>query len=147
MKLRIVNRTRRVAAVAGIMLALAGASFAGGPVTSTPHRPKSANTKANKGSLKISASTEINGVVLEPGEYEVKQVNSAAGPVVRFTRYTYNLYAPEGLPSQQWDFVAEVAVTTKPLAAKAGRTELLLASNGNKPIGLQIRGNNLDYFF
>jgi hypothetical protein len=89
----------------------------------------------------------VGNVTLEPGEYEVKQVKSAAGPTVRFTRYTYNPYAQEGLSVHQWDVVAEVRVTMQSLDTKAVRTQLLAGSNNHKPIGLQIRGNSFEYLF
>jgi hypothetical protein len=89
----------------------------------------------------------VGGVTLEPGDYEVKQVKSAAGPVVRFTRVTYNPWASEGSPVYEWETVAEVRVTMQSLASKAVRTQLLLASNDDKPIGLEIRGNSYDYLF
>ena len=61
----------------------------------TDHSQKA--EKVKKGTLKIAAASNIGALRLEPGEYEVKQVNSAAGPVVRFTRYTYNPSALDGV--------------------------------------------------
>jgi hypothetical protein len=138
-----VNRIPLVTALAGIILAFAGLAHAGAVATSHSEKPQ----KAKTGMLNITVATEVGGVTLEPGEYEVKQVNSAAGPVVRFTRYTYNPYAQEGLPVHEWEKVAEVKVTLQSLASKAERTQLLVASNGDKPIGLEIRGNSYDYLF
>jgi hypothetical protein len=43
----------------------------------------------------------------------VKLVNSVAGPVVRFTRYTYNPYAQEGQSVHEWETVGEAKVTTQ----------------------------------
>jgi phosphodiesterase/alkaline phosphatase D-like protein len=143
MKHSIVNRMPLFAALAGIVLALAGLAHAGAVGTQRPQKEQ----KAKKGMLNITVTTEIGGVTLEPGEYEVKQVKSAAGPVVRFTRYTYNPYAQEGLSVHQWDVVAEVRVTMQSLDSKAVRTQLLVDSNSDKPIGLKIRGNSFDYLF
>jgi hypothetical protein len=143
MKHSMVNRIPLATAIAGIILAFAGLAHAGAVSTARSEKPQ----KAKKGMLNITVATEVGGVTLEPGEYEVKQVNSAGGPVVRFTRYTYNPYAQEGLPVHEWEKVAEVKVTMQSLASKAVRTQLLVASNGDKPIGLEIRGNSYDYLF
>lgn len=89
----IFNRMRLFTALAGIVLAFGGFAQAGS--IGAQHSQKA--EKAKKGTLKIAAASNVGGLRLEPGEYEVKQVNSAAGPVVRFTRYTYNPYALEGV--------------------------------------------------
>jgi hypothetical protein len=73
-------------------------------------------------------------------------VNSAAGPVVRFTRHTYNPYAQEGQSVHEWE-TGEAKVAIQVLASKAKHTKLLLASNGDKTIGLEISGNSADYLF
>jgi hypothetical protein len=107
----------------------------------------SADAKTKKGTLKIMAAANIGGVTLEPGEYEVKQVNSSVGPVIRFTRITYNPYAPEAVYAYQWDVVAEVRCTVEPLASTPQHTVLLFDPNSTKIIGLQIRGNSVTYRF
>ena len=143
MKHSIVNRMPLFTALAGIILALAGFAHAGAIGTSRSEKPQ----KAKKGMLNITVATEVGDVTLEPGEYEVKQVNAATGPVVRFTRYTYNPYAQEGLPVHEWETVAKVRVTMQSLDSKAVRTQLLADPDSGKPIGLQIRGNSFDYLF
>ena len=110
-------------------------------------QPSQKAEKAKKGTLNIAAATNVGGLRLEPGEYEVKQVDSTAGPVVRFTRYTYDPYAQEGLSAHQWEAVGEAKVTMQALPAKAKHTKLLVASNGDKAIGLEISGNSADYLF
>ena len=144
MKRSVVDRTNLFTAMAGIVLALSGVAYAGSGAAAAV-----SNTapKAKKGFLKISATADVGGVTLEPGEYEVKQVKSAAGPVVRFTRYIFNPYAQEGLPVHEWETVGEVRVTMQPLASRATHTELRFASDGSKAIALQIRGNSFDYLF
>ena len=139
----IVNRSRLFVALAGIVLTFAGFAHAGS--SGTPRSQKA--EKAKKGTLNIAAATNVGGLRLEPGQYEVKQVNSAAGPVVRFTRYTYNPYAPEGQSVCEWEKIGEAKVTMQALVSKAERTKLLLASDGDKAIGLEIRGNSADYLF
>jgi hypothetical protein len=140
MKKNIVSRMPLFTALAGLVFALAGFAYAGAVSVQ-------GSQKAKKGSLNITVATDVGGVTLEPGNYEVKQVNSAMGPVVRFTRVTYNPYAPEGVSVYQWDVVAQVKCTVEPLASAPQRTELLLATKGEKTIGLQIRGNGVEYLF
>ena len=139
MKHSIVNRMSLFTAL-GMILAFAGFAHAG---TVGMQRSQ----KAKKGTLKIAAATNVGGLRLEPGEYEVKQVNSAAGSVVRFTRYTYDPYAQEGLSAHQWETVGEAKVTMQALASKANDTKLLLAWKSDKAIGLEISGNSADYWF
>ena len=86
MKHSIVNRMRRFTSLAGVVLALAAFAHAGAVGT----QPVQKAEQAKKGTLKIATSTIVGSLTLEPGEYEVEQVNSAAGPVLRFTRYTYD---------------------------------------------------------
>ncbi len=146
MRRSIVNRTSFFTAVAGIILALSGIAFADGATAVFSQK----SPKAKKGFLKIWASTDVGGVTLEPGEYEVKQVNSSAGPVIRFTSVTLNPfaeYAEEALPPYWWEVIAKVKVTIQPLASKAAHTELRFASDRRKATALQIRGNSLDYLF
>ena len=143
MKHSIVDRIRFFTALAGIVFGFAGLAHAGAVGTQRSQKAE----RAKKGTLNIAAATNVGGVRLEPGEYEVRQVNSAAGPVVRFTRYTYNPYAQEGLSVHQWETVVEAKVVRQALASKAKRTKLLLASNGDKAIGLVISGNSADYLF
>jgi hypothetical protein len=143
MKPRIINRTRLFTALAGVVLAFAGFAHAGAVGTQRSQKAE----KAKKGTLKIAATTIVGGLTLEPGEYEVKQVNSAAGPVLRFTRYTYDPYVQEGLSAHQWQTVGEAKVTMQALASKAKHTELLLVAKGDDAIGVEIRGNSADYLF
>ena len=144
MKRSIVSRTNLLTAVAGIILALSGIAHADdAAAAAAPYKAP----KAKKGFVKIAATVDVGGMTLEPDEYEVKQVNSAAGPFVRFTRYTYNPYAQEGLPVHEWERVGEVRVTMQPLSSRAPQTELKVASDGAKAIALQIRGNSFEYLF
>ena len=140
MKQSIVSRMHLFTALASLVLVLAGFAHAD---SAGPHRSQ----KAKKGTLKITVATDVGGVTLEPGNYEVKQVNSSAGPVIRFTRVTYDPYAPEAVPAYQWEVVAEVKCAVEPLASTPQRTALLFASNSPRAIGLEIRGNSVDYLF
>ena len=77
MKHSIISRMLFRTAVAGVVLAVAGFAHAGAVGTQREHNPE----KAKKGTLNITVATEVAGITLEPGEYEVKQVNSGAGPL------------------------------------------------------------------
>jgi hypothetical protein len=147
MKRSIVSRTNLFTALVGILLVFSLIAYAAGPPAAVASQKP---PKAKGGTLKISAAADVGGVTLEPGEYEVKQVNSPAGPVIRFTSVTLNPfaeYAEESLPPYWWEVVAKVKVTMRPLASKATRTELRLAPDGVTAIALQIRGNSVDYLF
>ena len=143
MKHSIVNRIALFTALASSVLAFAGFAHAGAVGTQPPQKAE----KAKKGTLNVAAATNVGGLRLEPGQYEVKQVNSVAGPVVRFTRYTYDPYAQEGLSVHQWETVGEAKVTMQALAFKAKHTKLLVVSNGDKAVGLEISGKSADYLF
>ena len=143
MKYSIMNRTRFVAALACTVLGFAG--FAPAKAAATPQSYNAEQPK--KGTLNITVATELSGLILEPGQYEVKQVKSANGPVIRFTRYTYNPYAQEGVSAHQWDLVGEVRVAVQSQDSKAVRTQLSTESNSDKLVGLQIRGSSFQYLF
>jgi hypothetical protein len=143
MKRSIANRMAFLAALAGIVFALAGFAHAGAIIKEQPQKVE----KAKKGTLMITATTHLGGITLEPGEYEVKQKDTKNGPVVRFILYTYNPYAQEGQSVHQWDVIGEARVNMQSRDSKATRTQLLSDFNGDQPIGLQIRGNSFDYVF
>ena len=143
MKNQIKKRMPMFTALACTIFALAGFAHAGAVGTSNWQKAP----KSHKGTVELAVATEVGGVTLEPGSYEVKQVNSHSGPVVRFTRFTYNPYAQEGLSPYDWETVAEVKVSMQALDSPATRSELLLASNGEKALGLEIRGNSVEYLF
>jgi len=143
MKYSIMNRTHFVAALACTVLGCAGFAHANAAATQQSYNAE----QPRKGTLNITVATEVSGLMLEPGKYEVKQVKSANGPVIRFTRYTYNPYVQEGVSAHQWDLVGEVRVAVQSQDSKAVRTQLLTESNSNKLVGLQIRGNSFQYLF
>jgi len=138
MKQRIVTRTVFVI-LAGTILALAGIAHADAKMQQ-PHRAK-------KGIVNTTVATNLGAVTLEPGSYEVKEVNSTAGIALRFTKLTENFQVPEGLPVYEWEVVAEVNCTVEPLQSKTEHTGFLLASDTGKAIGLKIRGSEVEYLF
>jgi len=139
----IFNRIRLFTALSGIVLAFAGFAHAAAVGTQLSQKAE----RAKKGTLNIVAAINVGGLRLEPGEYEVRLVNRAAGTVIRFTRYTYDPYVQEGLSSHQWETVGEAEVTVQALGSKAKHSQLLLAPNGDEVIGLEIGGNSADYWF
>ena len=143
MKYSIINGTRFVAALACAFLGFAG--FVHAKAASTQQLYNAEHPK--KGTLNVAVRTVVSGLTLAPGEYEVRQVKSAHGPVVRFTRYTYDPYAQEGVSAHQWEVVGEVRVAVQSQDFKALRTQLLTGPTSNIVIGLQIRGNSFQYLF
>ena len=73
MKHNIVDGIRLSTALAGIVLAFTGFAHAGAGGTQRSQKAE----KAKKGTLNIAVATNVGSLRLEPGEYEVKQVNSA----------------------------------------------------------------------
>ena len=68
MKHGILNRAHLFTALAGMVLALSGFAHAAGVGTQRSQKPE----KAKKGSLNLAAATNVGGLRLEAGEYEVK---------------------------------------------------------------------------
>src|ERR1700676_5030869 len=108
--------------------------------------PSTYSHKAKKGNMNITASTEVGGIVLQPGDYEVKEVNSPTGPVVEFVHLFDNFTAQEGLPVHDQEVVGQVSVTEQALSSPPKHTQLQLASNSANVIALEIRGDDVEYF-
>jgi hypothetical protein len=68
MKQSILNRMRIFTALAGVVLAFAGFVHAASVGTQRSQKAE----KAKKGTLKIATTSNVGGLRLEPGEYEVK---------------------------------------------------------------------------
>jgi hypothetical protein len=102
----------------------------------------------NRGTLKLAAPTQVGDVLLTPGAYEVKVKNTQTGAVVEFARWTYDPYAAEGLPVYTREVIASIKALPQAGTSASARTGLLLAhGDGGKAVGLQIRGQNVDYLF
>lgn len=123
------------AALFAVVLALAGFANADGMYSSHSH-------KAKKGYLTITTPTEVGGIVLQPGEYEVKEAKSPSGPVIEFVhQYRVNEYLTEE------DVVARVQFTEQALSSSPKHTQLILASETAKATSLEIRGSAISYEF
>jgi hypothetical protein len=136
----IAKHRHSAAALFAVVLALAG--FANADAMSSAH-----SHKGKKGNLKITAPTEVGGTILQPGDYEVKEVNSPSGSVVEFVHLFDNFTAPEGLPVHDQEVVARVKFTGQALSSLPNRTQLQLASNTANAIALEIRGDDVEYLF
>lgn len=122
------------AAVAAVLFTLTGSADA------------SIGSRKNHGTLKIETPTQVSGYLLQPGEYEVRAKNTSTGAVIEISRWTYDPSAAEGLPAWNSEVVATVKALPQTATSTPVRTGLLLAG-GNRAIGLQIRGENVDYLF
>jgi hypothetical protein len=125
------------AALFAVVLALAGFANA-----DSDH-----SQRGKKGSLKITVATEVGGVTLPPGDYEVREVNTPSGPVMEFVHEYFNLLASELVQANQEEVLARVKFTQRELSSPPKHTQLLLASNPADATGLEIRGNAVSYEF
>jgi hypothetical protein len=136
----IMERKHNVAALFAIILALAG--FANADAMSSAH-----SHKGKKGSLKITTPTEVGGAMLQPGDYEVKEVDSPSGPVVEFVHLFRNELASELVQADEEEVVVQVRFTAQALSSPPKHTELLFAPNTTNAAALEIRGNAIGYLF
>jgi len=126
------------AALFAVVLALAGFANA-----SSAH-----SHKGKKGDLKITAPTEVGGIMLQPGDYQVEEINSPSGPVVEFVRQFENFTVMDsGLPVHEEEAVGQVKVTEQVLSSLPRHTQLQLAPNATDAIALEIRGDAVSYEF
>jgi hypothetical protein len=133
----IAQRGHHAAIVFAVILALAAfASAADGH-----------SHKGKKGDLKITVQTEVGGIVLQPGDYQVREIDSASGPVVEFVRLFNNYTAQEGLPVYEQETVGQVKVSEQALSSLPKHTQLQLEPKTADAIGLTIRGDDVAYSF
>lgn len=137
----IAKRGHKAASLFALILAFA--AFANADAMSSGH-----SHKGKKGSLKITAQTEVGGITLQPGDYEVKEVNSASGTVVEFVRQFDDFTVQDsGLPVHNQEVVGLVQVTEQALSAPPKQTQLQLEPKTADAIGLVIRGDDVEYSF
>jgi hypothetical protein len=136
----IVTRGQVFAALFAGILALSG--FANADAMSSGH-----SHKGKKGSLTLTAPAEVGGVVLQPGNYEVREIKTPSGSVVEFTHLFRNELASELMRPDEEEVVARVASTEQALSTPPKHTQLLFAPNTTDAIALEIRGNAVDYLF
>jgi hypothetical protein len=135
----VATRATIVATMAAVMFAMTGFAHAQVIPTKWHH---------GKGTLKLAAPTQVGDILLPPGAYEVKVRNTQTGAVIEFAHWTYDPYAAEGLPVYTREVVASVKALPQAGTSASARTGLLLAyGDSGKAVGLQIRGQNVDYLF
>jgi hypothetical protein len=125
-----------------VALLFAAVLAAAGHASAEPTR-----SHKTKGHFTISAATEVGGTVLPPGDYEVREINSAGQPVLEFVHLFRNELASELVQAEEEEVVAQVKFTKQPLNAPPKRTQLALASNAADATGLEIRGSAVAYEF
>ena len=103
--------------------------------------------KGKTGHLKITTPTAVGDTVLEPGDYNVREVRSSDGPMVEFVRVTVDLFAPDGSPSYDEEVVARVQSTEETLSAPPKQTRLELEPQTASASALMIRGEAVEYRF
>ena len=136
----VATRAAIVATMAAVMFAITGYARAD-VIPASWHN-------GNRGTLKLTSPTQVGGVLLPPAVYEVKVKPTQTGAVIEFARWTYDPYAAEGLPVYTREVVASVKALPQAGTSASARTGLLLAyGNSGKAVGLQIRGQNVDYLF
>jgi hypothetical protein len=133
------TKTTATAAFA-LVLTLAGFANAATVNSNNPHKGK-------KVYFTISSAVEVGGTTLQPGDYSAREVNTPKGPVMEFTHIWFNYLAQDFMQHTQYDVVARVPVTEQALNSKPKQTKLVLASNSKDAVGLEIRGNAVDYEF
>lgn len=96
--------------------------------------------------LKIAGATDLGGVVLQPGKYDVRHIDSGKEHFVEFAQTIRNDYAPEGMTVYEQKVVARVNCTREPLDSTVARTELLPKTDGTTA-HLEIRGEKVVHLF
>lgn len=98
--------------------------------------------------MKISAPTEVGGIVLQPGDYQVQAVDSPSGPVVQFVHLWEDYTVMDsGRSLYNQEVVGQVKVTEQVLSSLPKHTQLQLAPNTTDAIALEIRGDAVSYEF
>jgi hypothetical protein len=99
--------------------------------------------KAKSGRLEITAPTQVAGITLEPGTYEVKEIKGANGAELEFIHEFRNELASELVQAEQEEVVARVKVGEQALHTRAAATQLLPSSCVAS--SLEIRGDSVAY--
>ncbi len=103
--------------------------------------------KGKTGHLKITAPTAVGGTVLQPGDYDVREVRSSDEQMVEFVRVTIDPYPPDGIWSYEEEVVARVKSTEQALSAPPKHTHLELVPQTESAAALFIRGDTFEYRF
>lgn len=106
-----------------------------------------AEHKAKTGHMTITTATEIGGVMLQPGNYDVREVKTADGPKVEFVRHVWNEQASELVQADEEVVVGRVNVSEQALGATPKHTQIVSQSNDKNTAVLEIRGDAVAYVF
>jgi hypothetical protein len=110
--------------------------------------PSAHSHKGKKGNFTIKAPTEVGGITLQPGDYQVKEINSPSGPVVEFVHlFTDYTVGDSGLSPYSQQVIGQVKVTEQVLSSLPKHTQLQLAPNTTDVMALEIRGDAVSYEF
>jgi hypothetical protein len=135
------GRRHRGAVVFAVILALGTFASAGDMQSGHSHKGK-------KGDLKITVQTEVGGIVLQPGDYQVREIDSASGPMMEFVRQFENFTVTDsGLPQYEQETAGQVKVSEQALSSLPKHTHLQLEQKTADAIALVIRGDNVAYSF
>ncbi len=94
----------------------------------------------------VKAAMTLAGATLNPGEYDVRYVDSTQGHHVKFSKTVENDFAPEGMSVYETKVVAEVSCTMEQLNSVVAHTELLPGGR-NTVARLEIRGEKVVHLF
>ncbi len=99
------------------------------------------------GHLTLTQETRVGDSILPPGDYEVRHRRSPSGHFVEFTRVTEVPTAlAQTVSPYDWEVVADVPCTMKPLSETVSRTALEV-SKGAAAMDLRIRGEKVMHVF
>jgi hypothetical protein len=112
-------------------------------VTSTPAMHEHAG---KTGKLKLRAAMELGDVLLQPGNYEVRHIDTGKEHFVEFSQIVNTKYTVEGMSPYESQVVARVNCTREPLDSTVARTELLPETDGTTA-RLEIRGEKVEHLF
>jgi hypothetical protein len=101
----------------------------------------------HKGALNIKTETVVQGVSLPPGNYEVREVQTANGNEVEFVRKYWNEAASELVQAEEDQLIARVPVAEQPINERPAHTKLQLAADKKTATALQIRHVPVDFVF
>ena len=146
-----------LAALATIILAISGFAYAQqeyyddsgvhyletAQVTSTPAMHEHAG---KTGKLKLRTAMKLGDVVLQPGNYEVRHIDTGKEHFVEFSQMVESDFVPEGISPYQEQVVARVNCTRDPLNTIMARTELLPKTD-RTTARLEIRGEKAIHLF
>jgi hypothetical protein len=98
------------------------------------------------GDLKLKSAVKLGGVVLQPGDYQVRHVNNGKTHYVEFSQIVETGIEQEGMSPYQEQVVARVKCMREPQSTLVARTELRPKTAGTTA-RLEIRGEKAVHLF